>query len=153
MHSFSRSLAVIVLLASAACSSSDAAPEADDSTAAAQAAAPAPPADVPAAASASGEPVLGEYACDESSWNVSAGRMDFQPRGYFVLEVGGRYRWLDNGGGGTFGYDDSTKRISWLTGPLADKQAEYSEYRRNEKTTQVDIHFTEDVEWSCGHNL
>ena len=141
---------IVTLLVHAACSEPDPTPDAGGASRA-QAPDSSAPVEQPAATSAG--PILGEYACDEGSWNVSAGRMDFQPRGYFVLESGGRYRWLDNGGGGTFQYDEASHRITWATGPLADKQAEYTTYQKNEKTTQVDIHFSEDVEWSCGHNL
>jgi hypothetical protein len=97
--------------------------------------------------------VLGEYACDEGHWNVSAGRMEFEPRGYFVLREGGVYRWLDDGGEGGYRYDPDAGTIAWLSGPLADRRPEATTYRRNERTTQVDIRLADGVEWSCGHNL
>jgi hypothetical protein len=97
--------------------------------------------------------VLGEYACDENHWDVSARRMVYQPRGYFELLPGGRYRWLDNGGEGTYRYSAADHQIAWLTGPLAEKQPSGTTYQRNQRTTQIDIRFAGDVEWSCGHNL
>lgn len=114
----------------------------------------APPA-VPAAAALSGvgDLVTGDYACDEGHWSMSEQRMIYQVRGAFTLHPDGTYRWLDNGGSGTFRYDADTRQVTWLTGPLADKQSRMTTYKRNEKTTQIDIRFTDDVEWSCGHNL
>lgn len=97
--------------------------------------------------------VLGEYACDENHWDVAARRMVFQPRGYFTLHPGGRYSWLDNGGEGSYRFDAGSSQIAWTSGPLAEKQPERTSYRRSQTTTQIDILFTENVEWSCGHNL
>lgn len=97
--------------------------------------------------------VLGEYACDENHWDVAARRMVFQPRGYFTLHPGGRYRWLDDGGEGSYQFNADSSQIAWTSGPLAEKQPQRSSYRRNQTTTQIDILFTENVEWSCGHNL
>ena len=59
-------------------------------------------------------PPLGRYVCDQSSNGTT------RPiyHGYFELLPGGRYRWLDNGGTGTYRYDPATHGVRFLTGPM-----------------------------------
>lgn len=97
--------------------------------------------------------VPGAYVCDESHWSVSAGRMEFQPRGSVTLRPDGSYDWLDDGGSGRFRFDPEKKQITWESGPLAEKRPERTTFRLNERTAQIDIRLTEGVEWSCGRNL
>lgn len=75
----------------------------------------------------SAPPPVGSYTCNLTQWDVSARRIRYVYQGYFVLQPGGRYRWLDNGGSGSYRYDAMTRRITWLSGPLQSRggRAEY----------------------------
>jgi tetratricopeptide (TPR) repeat protein len=98
-------------------------------------------------AASSGMLVLGDYACDYRP-NLNSPR---QQKGTVSLLAGGQYRYLDEKG--SFRYDRTTGAITWLSGPLADRSPERTTYRRNQRTTQLDIRFGPANEWSCGHNL
>lgn len=98
-------------------------------------------------AASGGALVLGDYVCDYRP-NLQAPR---QQKGTISLLAGGRYTYL--GGRGRFRYDSKKGSVDWLSGPLADRKPERTTYRRNERTTQLDIRFGAANEWSCGHNL
>lgn len=91
--------------------------------------------------------VLGDYVCDYRP-NLQTPR---QQKGTITLLAGDRYDYL--GDRGRLRYDAKNGSVAWLSGPLADRKPERTTYRRNERTTQLDIRFGEANEWSCGHNL
>ena len=74
------------------------------------------------------------------------------PVGSITLVDGATYRWLDNGGSGHYRIDDKGT-ITWLDGPVADKKPKTSTYRKNVKTSQIDVVFADGFDWSCGKNL
>lgn len=98
-------------------------------------------------AASGGKLELGDYVCDYRPNMYSAP----QQRGIVSLLAGGQYRYL--GEPGRFRYDAATGSVTWLSGPLADRSPERTTYRRNQRTTQLDISFGVANEWSCGHNL
>jgi hypothetical protein len=115
-------------------------------------AAAAPTSSAPSAPSAI---ALGSYACTHDYWTGASPtrtrRSD--PTGSVTLIDDGRYRFLDDGGTGRYQLDGSTRTISWLDGPLADKKPRRTTYRRNVRTTQIDVVFADGFDWSCGHDL
>jgi hypothetical protein len=102
-------------------------------------------------------PPLGRYACNVTRWDVAEKRAKFDYKGYFELMAGGRYRWLDNGGTGTYAYDAKTHAVSWRSGPLR-AQGGTAEYGLDGKTPEITITFVTDytrrtgnqpVRWQC----
>lgn len=103
-------------------------------------------------------PPLGNYTCDQVTWDVAAGRARNEYKGYVALLAGGRYRWLDDGGTGTYRYDSATRRVRWLTGPLV-AQGGVAEYGLDGTTPEITITFetaytrqtgNEPPRWQCG---
>jgi len=100
-----------------------------------------------------GKLVYGDYACTQTVWNGSNTTGGFGPpiaKGYFALKSNGTYRWLDNGGSGTYRYDEKTGNITWLSGPLRDKQIKSSQYKPAQTYAQITLNFSESVRWECG---
>lgn len=100
-----------------------------------------------------GKLVYGDYTCTQTVWNGSNTTGGFGPpiaKGYFALKSNGTYRWLDNGGSGTYRYDEKTGNITWLSGPLRDKQIKSSQYRPGQTYAQITLNFSESVRWECG---
>jgi hypothetical protein len=102
-------------------------------------------------------PPLGRYTCDVTRWDVADKRVKFDYKGYFELLAGGRYRWLDDGGTGTYAYDAKTHAVSWRTGPLR-AQGGTAVYGLDGKTPEITITFATDytrrtgnepVRWQC----
>lgn len=96
----------------------------------------------------SAPPPLGRYACNVTRWDVAERRVKFDYKGYFELLAGGRYRWLDNGGTGTYAYDARTHAVSWRSGPLR-AQGGVATYGLDGKTPEITITFGE-TRWQCG---
>jgi hypothetical protein len=109
----------------------------------------------PSSAAGAGALVQGTYACTIDGWQGfgAARTRTSRPVGSITLQSGGRYRWLDNDGGGSFAFDPASGSLRFATGPLADKLPRLATYRRDRTTTPIDIEFADGVEWSCGHNL
>lgn len=113
------------------------------------------------ASSAAPAPVLpasfavGAYACTHDYWTGASPyrQRRSDPTGSITLLADGTYRWLDNGGTGHFRFDAASSAVTWVDGPLADKRPRKTTYRRNVRTSQIDITFADGVDWSCGHNL
>jgi len=103
---------------------------------------------------APGQLVPGAYACTHDYWT---GAMPYRQRhsdpvGTITLAANGTYRWLSNGGGGTYRLG-AGGALTFLTGPIATKQPKSASYRVNQHTSQIDISFADGFDWSCGHNL
>jgi hypothetical protein len=98
---------------------------------------------------------LGAYACTHDYWvGAGASRMRrSDPTGSVTLLDDTTYRFLDNGGTGRYQLDPAAGTIAWLDGPMADKKPRRTTYRRNARTSQIDITFADAFDWSCGHNL
>lgn len=111
------------------------------------------PAPVASSASESAKVALGDYACTHDYWVGSgvARRRQSDPVGAITFVDGTTYRWLDSGTGH---YQIAASGvITWSDGPLAAKMPRRTTYRKNVKTTQVDVVLGDGVEWSCGHDL
>lgn len=98
-------------------------------------------------------PPLGRYVCDQSGSGTTASIY----HGYFELLSGGRYRWLDDGGTGTYRYDAATHRVHFQTGPLRGRgQAQYGlDGRAPEITITMATAYTQRTGnappvWQCG---
>jgi tetratricopeptide (TPR) repeat protein len=63
-------------------------------------------------------PPLGRYTCNVTRWDVAERRVKYDYKGYFELLAGSRYRWLDNGGVGTYLYNPTSHAVTWGSGPL-----------------------------------
>jgi len=118
------------------------------------AATPAPSATTSALRAAAGL-ALGDYACTHDYWTGAMPNRQRRsdPTGAVKLLDGGTYRWLDDGATGRYTFDPATGNVAWVSGPIADKKPRRTTYRRNEHTSQIDITFSDGVDWSCGHNL
>lgn len=106
------------------------------------------------ARAAPGQVVPGAYACTHDYWT---GAMPYRQRhsdpvGTLTLSANGTYRWLSNGGGGSYRLGPGGT-LTFVSGPIAAKQPKSANYRVNQRTTQVDISFADGFDWSCGHNL
>ncbi len=130
----------------------DAAPAAPASSAA-PTTAPTPPPTASVALPASF--AIGAYACTHDYWTGASPyrQRRSDPTGSITLRPDGTYRWLDGGGTGHFRFDAASRAVTWVDGPLADKRPRRTTYRRNVRTSQIDITFADDVDWSCGHDL
>jgi len=103
-------------------------------------------------------PPRGRYTCDVTRWDVAQRQVKYDYQGYFELLPGGRYRWLDNGGTGTYAYDPANFRVSWKGGPLLARGGR-AEYGLDGATPEITITFeteytrrtgNEPVRWQCG---
>lgn len=121
--------------------------------------APRPPAPQPPPAparSGGGELAFGDYVCTQASYSMGgAGRWQRreEPRGTLTLQPGGVYQF--RGSAGRYQYEPATGDIRWTAGYLA-ADTTSTRYRRNQRTTQVDITFrtaSGNLDWICGHNL
>jgi hypothetical protein len=94
------------------------------------------------------------YACTHDTWVGAMPNRTRQstPVGSITLVDGATYRWLDNGGSGHYRIDEKGT-IAWLDGPIADKKPKKSTYRKNVKTSQIDVVFADGFDWSCAKNL
>ncbi|MGV3530286.1 MAG: tetratricopeptide repeat protein [Flavisolibacter sp.] len=100
-----------------------------------------------------GKLVLGTYVCTHTVWRGAGVNGGFAPpeqKGSFTLLANGTYRWLDNGGTGRYRYDAATGNITWLSGPLADKQVKSSGFQPGKNIAQITLNFSEDYRWECG---
>lgn len=100
-----------------------------------------------------GKLVYGNYVCTETVWSGSNTTGGFQPpvqRGYFSLKPDGSYRWLDNGGTGRYRYDAQTGNVTWLSGPLLEKQVKTSQFQPGKNIAQITLNFSEAYRWECG---
>lgn len=100
-----------------------------------------------------GKLVYGTYVCTHTVWRGAGVNGGFAPpeqKGSFTLFANGTYRWLDNGGSGRFGYDAGTGSLTWLSGPLAEKQVQSSGFQPGKNIAQITFNFTEDYRWECG---
>lgn len=50
----------------------------------------------------------------------------------------------------TYSDDSATGSMRFLTGPVADKQPRPVSYKRNRRTSQIDLNFVYGVDWSFG---
>lgn len=103
------------------------------------------------AGGAGGALALGAYQCTLDYF--SGGQRQSDQQGTLTLSGGGAYSF--RGQAGRYAYDASSGAITWLSGYLA-ADDNTSRYRRNQRTSQVDIAFhtaSGDLDWSCGHNL
>ena len=98
---------------------------------------------------------FGSYACTYDYWvgPPAARQRASEKKGSLLLRRDGSYRYQDNGEDGRYRYDQATRAITWLTGPLAAMRPERTTFRRNVKTAQVDIRQRGDYAWSCGIDL
>ena len=99
--------------------------------------------------------VYGDYPCTQDYFTGAVGTYQRQSdqKGTLSLMAGGTYSF--RGSNGRYSYDAGSGRIKWLSGYLA-ADSNTSSFRRNVKTSQVDIAFhtaSGDLNWSCGHNL
>jgi hypothetical protein len=97
--------------------------------------------------------VYGTYSCGQpqrSAFNFN------QPdilKGDITLGPDGTYQYLSvNGDTGQYTYDEASRSITWLSGPIADLQAQQSTFKRGNTTAQIDINFG-NYDWGCGVNL
>jgi tetratricopeptide (TPR) repeat protein len=102
-----------------------------------------------------GELVYGDYPCTQDYFTGAVGTYQRQSdqKGTLTLKAGGSYSF--RGSSGRYSYDAASGRIKWLSGYLA-ADANTSSFRRNVRTSQVDVAFhtaSGDLNWSCGHNL
>lgn len=100
-----------------------------------------------------GKLVYGNYVCTETVWSGSNTNGGFQSpiqRGSFSLKPDGTYRWLDNGNTGRYRYDAQTGNITWLSGPLLEKQVKTSQFQPGKNIAQITLNFSESYRWECG---
>ena len=83
--------------------------------------------------------------------------MKYDYKGYFELLAGNRYRWLDNGGTGTYVYNPAGHAIRWGSGPLL-AQGGRASYGLDGSTPEITIvmetEYTrrtgnQPIEWQC----
>jgi hypothetical protein len=97
---------------------------------------------------------FGSYDCTEDTYTGVNGNYTrtSQNRGILLLSSG---RYTFRGTTGTYVYDPASGVIRWSTGYLT-ASPNVSTYRRNERTSQIDIAFKTNLgtlNWSCGTNL
>lgn len=100
-----------------------------------------------------GKLVYGTYVCSETVWSGSNTNGGFQPpiqRGSFSLKPDGTYRWLDNGNTGRYRYNAQTGNVTWLSGPLLEKQVRTSQFQPGKNIAQITLNFSESYRWECG---
>lgn len=100
-----------------------------------------------------GKLVLGTYVCTHTVWRGAGINGGFAPpeqKGSFTLLANGTYRWLDNGGTGRYRYDAATGNLTWLSGPLADKQVKSSGFQPGKSIAQITLNFSNNYRWECG---
>ena len=100
-----------------------------------------------------GKLVYGTYVCSQTVWSGANTNGGFQPpiqRGSFSLKPDGTYRWLDNGGTGRYSYDAKTGNVTWLSGPLLQKQVKTAQFQPGKNIAQITLNFSEAYRWECG---
>jgi hypothetical protein len=97
--------------------------------------------------------VYGTYSCGQPQRSAFNFNQPDIPKGDITLGPDGTYQYLSvNGGTGQYTYDQASRGISWLSGPIADLQAQQSTFKRGNTTAQIDINFG-NYDWGCGVNL
>ncbi|HEX2971492.1 MAG TPA: hypothetical protein VHP11_04130 [Tepidisphaeraceae bacterium] len=87
-------------------------------------------------------PPPGNYTCHEASFEYVGGtapwKMRFEYKGYFALQAGGVYRWLDNGPTGRYEYDPATGKLTFSSGYFANVDAT-GQFIPRDKVWQINI--------------